>query len=235
MQVWLLSVIVILLCYRIVCCRRKEGFRPRLNPICRKQYRTVDRSKYLKIKHAEYALALNKAKSALDRLAIPFFLSSGTCLGYFREGKFIDHDYDIDLGIFAEDYTPLIKKFMEAEGFTHYRTLGHRDTGLELSFRLNESKLRHKTKIDIFLHYRNGGNISWYSYVHPEFNDRVHYRVSNFDIKPVFFMGMVVNAPFPTLKYIEQHYGPDWMIPKKPGKGPGRGYVYHKSPTSIVS
>ena len=40
-----------------------------------------------------------KTKKVFDRLKIPFFLSSGTCLGYFRENKFIDHDYDIDIRI----------------------------------------------------------------------------------------------------------------------------------------
>ena len=59
----------------------------------------------LQTKQEVYTELLKRASDVLDEMNISWFLSSGTCLGYFREGKFIDHDYDIDIGIFAEDYT----------------------------------------------------------------------------------------------------------------------------------
>ena len=92
---------------------------------------------------------------ALDGLNIPFFLSSGTCLGYFREKKFIEYDYDIDIGIFSTDYTHKIVKAMKKVGLKLYRTLGDLDGGLELSFFLPGTKLGRWAKVDIFLHYKD--------------------------------------------------------------------------------
>ena len=42
-------------------------------------------------------------KEALDTLGIPFHLDSGTALGAVREGTFIAHDPDIDVGVFQWD------------------------------------------------------------------------------------------------------------------------------------
>jgi hypothetical protein len=183
-----------------------------------------------------YTKIIKKTKRALTKLGIPMFLSSGTCLGYFREGKFIDYDYDIDVGIFAKHYTPKLIKEMEKEGFVHYRTLGNRKTGLELSFRLPKTVLGKYAKIDIFLHYfeldaKTGKKyITWSTYAAPKFKKKVKYRVPSFKIKEVKFSGLNVYAPYPTLQYIENHYGKDWMIPKRPFTE----YVYSKSPVSIV-
>ena len=139
------------------------------------------------IKQKVYKSILKKTKKALDRLKIPFFLSSGTCLGYFREGKFIDYDYDIDIGIFAKHYTKKIIDEMEKEELHLYRTLGNKDTGMELSFRLPGTSLGKYAKIDIFLHYPSEDGISWYSYAAPKFKKKIHYRVDRFRLKEVRF------------------------------------------------
>lgn len=197
----------------------------------------LNTSKIDKQKQKIYTDILKRTKKALDRLDIPMFLSSGTCLGYFREGKFIEHDYDIDVGIFAKDYDPKIVTEMKKEGLLLYRVLGDKKTGMELSFRLPKTILGRHAKIDIFLHYfelnkRTGKKyISWYTYRAPKFEEKVKYRVPMFGIKEVKFMGIKVYVPNPTINYIENHYGEDWMIPRKPFVD----YVYHKSPKSIVS
>jgi phosphorylcholine metabolism protein LicD len=160
-------------------------------------------------------------------------LSSGTCLGYFRENKFLDHDYDIDIGIFKEDYTPAIINKMAEKGLKLYRTLGSLETGLELSFRLNGTKIGKKAKIDIFLHYRYDDKIFWTSYMAPQFKKKIKYQVSNFVLKSVNFMDVIVNVPYPTVKYIREHYGQNWYIPIKT-KGQGGSYDYRSSPKSIV-
>ena len=186
-------------------------------------------------KQIVYTIILYKTKKALDRLNIPFFLSSGTCLGYYRENKFIDHDYDIDIGIFAEDYVDRIINEMKNEGLIIYRILGSVKGGLELSFKLNGTRLGNFAKIDIFLHYYetdedNNKKIYWITYS-PAHTGRkkIKYRVSAFDIKNVKFMGLNVNVPYPTKKYLEDHYGKDWNVVKK-----WKDYKYYKSPVSIV-
>jgi len=195
---------------------------------------TSNDPRIIKIKQDVYSLILKKTVRALKRLDIPVFLSSGTCLGYFREGKFIDYDYDIDVGIWATDYTPKIAYEMKKENLILYRVLGKPREGLELSFRMPNTPLGKHAKIDIFLHYKEkheeGNKVAWYTYASPAFVKKVKYRVSDFDIEKVKFAGTEVFVPSPTLKYIEEHYGEDWMIPKKPFTE----YTYHSSPKSIV-
>ena len=126
---------------------------------------------------------------------------------------------------------------MKKQGLILYRVLGNVKTGMELSFRLPSTILGKYAKIDIFLHYRekdkknNKKFISWYSYGPPKYSKKINYKVSAFKIKSVDFLGVTVFVPDPTIKYIEEHYGKDWMIPKKPFVD----YIYYKSPVSIVS
>ena len=195
---------------------------------------TSGHPKVIKVKQQVYSEMLKRTMKALGKLGIKCFLSSGTCLGYFREGKFIDYDYDIDVGIMASDYNPALVHELAKENINLYRILGNERDGLELSFRMPGTKLGRYAKIDIFLHYRenhNGQNmISWYTYAAPKYIKKVKYRVSAFDLRLVNFADTQVYVPNPTLKYIEEHYGKDWMIPKKPFTE----YTYHSSPTSIV-
>lgn len=191
----------------------------------------IDKNNYFNTKQKIYRDILLKTIKAFDRIGTKFFLSSGTCLGYFREGKFIDHDYDIDIGVFMEDYTPEIITSMEKEGLILYRVWGKLNNGMELSFYLPNTILGMQAKIDIFIHYNNIGKdntISWFTY--SPMKKKIQYRVKKFSLKKVKFLGLDVNVPYPTLDYIKEHYGVDWMIPKKPRYG----YSYYSSPKSIV-
>jgi hypothetical protein len=192
-------------------------------------------AKIIKEKHKVYSDILKRTFNVFNKLGIKGFLSSGTCLGYFREGKFIDYDYDIDVGIMEADYNPSIVKEMANQNLHLYRILGNVRDGLELSFRMLNTTLGRHAKIDIFLHYNevhDGKNmISWYTYASPTFTKKIKYRVSHFDLEKVNFSGTKVYVPSPTLRYVEEHYGKDWMVPKKPFSE----YIYHSSPTSIVT
>jgi len=199
------------------------------NPTIRETY-APNIAQKLTYRQRVYLEVLKRTKIALDSLSIPFFLSSGTCLGYFREKNFIKYDYDIDIGIFRENYTHKMVKAMKKVGLKLYRTLGELESGLELSFFLPGTKLGRWAKVDIFLHYKDQdkGTISWYSYS-PD-KKRIQYRVNAFDISVEKFLGVDVGVPSPTLDYIVQHYGSDWNIPKRPRKD----YLYYQDPLSIV-
>ena len=199
----------------------REGFE---DVSARQQY-------YYDVKQRVYTKMLSKISKIFKKLKIPIFLSSGTLLGYYRDNKFMDHDYDIDLGIFQEDYNDIIIDEMENNGFYLYRTLGNRETGLELSFYYKGTRIGKRAKVDIFLHYREpNGKIFWTSYEYPKFIKRLKYQVSDFKLKKVTFKEIEIYVPDPTLRYVEEHYGDDWMIPKIPFKT----YFYNKSPTSLV-
>ena len=189
---------------------------------------------FIRRKAHEFRKILIKTKEVLDSLEIPFFLSSGTLLGYYRENKFLDHDYDVDIGIFAKDYTPEIKTRMQDAGFDNYRNLGNPSDGYEMSFYLKDSHLKKIAKIDIFLHYKetvdNEDYMYWTSYEIPELKKKIKYRVPYFTIKEDTFYNVKVNVPEDTLKYIVNHYGEDWKTPKYLGVS----YDYRVSPASIV-
>jgi hypothetical protein len=178
---------------------------------------------------------LKKVVKICDKLKIQCFLSSGTCLGYYRENDFIDYDYDIDIGIPINQYKEEIINEMINEGFVHYRTLGDIENGLEESFRLPNTKLGPFAKVDIFPHYietdnKNNKYYTWYSYKSPEFIEKIKYRVPYFKLKKINFKGIDVCVPDPTEEYLINHYGNDWNIPKKAGID----YHYSTSPNSIV-
>ena len=51
-------------------------------------------------KQQKFRKTLEDMKSILDKNKIHFFLAFGTALGAHRENKFIEHDEDIDIGVF---------------------------------------------------------------------------------------------------------------------------------------
>jgi len=53
-------------------------------------------------------------KKTLNDVGITFFLTCGTCLGFVREGQFLEHDKDIDIGIFEDVDLEKLKKVLEA-------------------------------------------------------------------------------------------------------------------------
>lgn len=178
-------------------------------------------------KQTTYRQILLKTKETLDDLNIPFFLSSGTCLGYVRERDFMEHDYDIDVGIEEKDYKPEIINAMTRKGLYLYRVLGSIKTGMELSFYLPGFR----AKIDIFVHKDKGPKSCWFSY-NKEKDKKLQYCVTKFDRKKVDFLGMEVDIPAPVKKYLEEHYGMDWRIPKS--SGALGDYNYSSSPKSLV-
>ena len=197
--------------------------------------------KFIPLKAKIYGIILSKTAKVMKKLNIPFFLSSGTLLGYYREGKILDHDYDLDIGIFKEDYNLKLIKEMEEEGFNNYRNLGDISRGFEMSFYLPNTPIGVYAKIDIFVHNRevvNGNKkIYWASYRKPDYVERIKYRVSSFNIKPITFMGVNTYIPADTEKYLVEHYGKNWRTPlgnwieNKKNRGQ---YYYATSPTSIV-
>jgi hypothetical protein len=199
-------------------------------------YKIQNDTKLFKInmkKQIIYTKILNKTKKVLDELNIPFFLSSGTLLGFVRENKFLDHDYDIDIGIFKEDYNPEIINKMSEKGLKLYRILGDVKNGMELSFKMYGTEIGKYAKIDIFLHYKENDKIFWVTYSPPTYEKKIKYQVSKFILKSVRFMDIVVNVPYPTIKYIREHYGSKWFIPMK-SKGMGGQYDFRTTPKSIV-
>lgn len=59
---------------------------------------------------------LQQAKHVLDGLGLPFWLNSGSLLGYFRQCDIIAHSKDVDLGMFAADFDGRLVLALQAAG-----------------------------------------------------------------------------------------------------------------------
>ncbi|KAH9578911.1 LicD family [Trypanosoma melophagium] len=104
-------------------------------------------------------------RSVADAIQLPFFLACGTALGAHREGYFIPHDNDIDVGMFYEELKQIktnkeegdiqsavveLLSHMAMDGrFILFDICGEVEKGLELRF------LHHETRIalDVNVYY----------------------------------------------------------------------------------
>ncbi|XP_057577553.1 ribitol-5-phosphate transferase FKTN isoform X3 [Hippopotamus amphibius kiboko] len=101
---------------------------------------------------------LQLAAKTLKKLGVRFWLSSGTCLGWYRQCSIIPYSKDVDLGVFIQDYkSDIISAFQEA-GLPLKHKFGKVEDSLELSFQGKDD-----VKLDIFFFYEetdhmwNGG------------------------------------------------------------------------------
>ncbi|KAF0031796.1 hypothetical protein F2P81_016351 [Scophthalmus maximus] len=97
---------------------------------------------------------LHVAARTLALLDIPFWLSSGTCLGWFRQCGIISYSRDVDVGIFIRDFRWDIVAAFRNAGLSLKHKFGKVEDSLELSFVSDDVKL------DIFFFYEDG-DIVW--------------------------------------------------------------------------
>lgn len=165
-------------------------------------------SKQLRFKKTLFA-----AKSALDEAGIRFFLSSGTALGAWREGGFIEHTHDIDLGVHETDFNLGVKKILNKHGFTiiaEYRTL---DDGYQLTITHTDFDV----PLDMFLYYEEDEYV-WYA-THSRLCECMkrgfcRWKFKKFDLRPMNFLDEQFLVPHPTEQYLVDKYGADWETPQ---------------------
>lgn len=154
---------------------------------------------------------LLEAKIVLDELGVPFFLSNGTLLGFYRELDFIEHDPDIDLGVWIENFDDRIPQAMAVAGFDTYKAYGSldsRDAGFQYSF------YKRDIKVDIFF-YVNESDHCWmpvFKKRHGNYQMR-KYIFPLFLVDPTRWHGIKFWTPSPIHTYLEAQYGPDWQTP----------------------
>ncbi|AJD05850.1 hypothetical protein [Campylobacter lari] len=142
--------------------------------------------------------ALRDIKIIFDNIGVDFFLVSGTFLGCIREGNFLGHDYDIDIGIWSEDYDDEIKnKILEYGVFIQY----------DLNW-VGGLKLKHinGVKIDVFLHFKEHDKIYHQGEVARWYNTTLQLRKYN-------FMGDEYYGFKDFDRYLSENYG-NWKIKK---------------------
>lgn len=164
---------------------------------------------------------LSSAVNALDRLDVRFWLSSGTCLGWFRQCDIIPHSKDVDLGIWIKDYNPLILSAFETIGLRLKHRFGRIEDSFELSFRTDEDFV----KLDIFFFYEEK-DYMWNGGTQARTGKKFKYTFPTFTLCWTDFLELKVRIPCETESYVMANYGSDWHVPI-------REWNWKKSPPNV--
>ncbi len=144
-----------------------------------------------------------------------WYVVAGTFLGAHREGNFLAHDYDIDLGFNDGelDSAAMLRMLSQHSVFKlkkidYQIEIVKEDNGcyaLKLSPAMFKIIHKNGLNIDIFIHYRKGGFLWRGSIIHRWFNtayDLADYNLAGFD----------VSGPGNPELYLSESYG-DWETP----------------------
>jgi len=170
-------------------------------------------------KHSKFVLGqLNKV---FEELNISYWLVYGTLLGVYRDGKFIEHDDDIDVGLFLDDYSKDIRVVLQKYGFRLVREIliDNGEYGREETYNLEGididlfyfSKKENCFKVHDF---KNEDDKSWAKTIQDKGGLIVRERTfKKFDIIYINFLDSKYPIPNNTHKHLASVYGEDFMIP----------------------
>lgn len=100
---------------------------------------------------------LEEVNRVLSALSVAHWIDCGTLLGAMREGDFLVHDTDIDIGVQTDQHEAIARAMFRA-GFEKWMFFGTPEEGYEQSF------IRNGVKVDIFYFYDLGDEVwqgSW--------------------------------------------------------------------------
>ena len=129
-------------------------------------------------------------KKICDDLKIQSFLLMGTCLGFYRDGKYIQGDNDLDVGVICSK-----EKLIEL--FAKLRENGFRQAELwqNQGWELNQHFWKYGALLD----------------VHFQFLKDVEPFLKKFE--KFTYKGVEFDLPSPIEDYLAVEYPPNWRIP----------------------
>jgi GR25 family glycosyltransferase involved in LPS biosynthesis/mannosyltransferase OCH1-like enzyme len=169
--------------------------------------------KFITNKQIRFLKTLFDMDDILSKNFQQYFLACGTVLGVIRENKFIEHDEDIDLGVFASEYNQSVENEI-LKKFKLKHRLGDIQTGYEISFIHPETDV----SIDIFLHYKEKDYYwtpSFFGICDNAKNKMCRWKYKINSIEPIIFSNRILNIPSPIEEYLIDSYGKDWRISKQ--------------------
>jgi len=185
-------------------------------------YRTISKdSNYKKnrrfLKNATEIM--HRIDSIFNELGIDYWLEYGTLLGVIRENGFIKHDYDIDLGLFLDDYSEDIEKIFNKYGFkkAHKFSIDNGIYGLEEAYHFNG------VAVDLFYFIKKGNQMyshgfknedgkSWNQTVEDNGGlivREIYFPYSGF--RKVKFLGREYPVPYDSDSHLKAFYGERYM------------------------
>ena len=152
-----------------------------------------------------------EAHKILNSIGVKHWLTDGTLLGFYRDGKILPHDIDADFGVFIKDYKYEIVTAFEKKGWKHIYTFGRISVGFELTF---EKEGEH---LDLFFFYEEGDKYWHGAWANAGGKKRylIKYYYDKFDLKEADFLGEKFLIPADTEHYVETKYGKNWRTPVK--------------------
>lgn len=169
--------------------------------------------------NAKYLLRVSRI--VLNKLKVPFWISSGTLLGWYRQCDLIPHTTDVDIGIRIHDYRHDIIDEMEKNGLMLKDIYGKKDDSYSISF-VDSNHV----KLDIFFFY-DEDNYSWNGGTRAHDGAKFQFIFPKFTLCWTEFLGMKVRIPCETRSYIEANYGKDWKTPVKQ-------WIWYASPPNVI-
>lgn len=176
-------------------------------------------------------VAFIKAATTLEKMGLKWWAEAGTCLGIVREGDFIAHDLDIDLGLMSDaipKWVTIRDAFIE-QGFSLYREWTHGKQKIELSFKHGS------VKVDLFFFHVKKDR-AWHGAFGPDkdgrWGEHVEFLPHVFsarlfeNLETREFKGVKVHLPSPPEDYLVERYGRNWRTPYP-------GYRYWKDCAAI--
>lgn len=169
-------------------------------------------------------VALDKIYKIFKTNNVNIWFEYGTLLGAYREKGFIPYDYDIDLGMYSEDYTPELERELFDAGFSIKRMF-YKVENLHPSTKcLTEISLDYKgLQIDLFFYWKEKENRIGYVYtgvLGDSYAKKNIYAVRTSllpvaNIDEVDFLGIKFGMPSNTKDCLKKLYGDTFMTPLK--------------------
>mgnify|MGYP006282747293 CR=1 FL=1 len=143
---------------------------------------------------------------------VSFWITDGTLLGYYRENDFINHDHDMDIAVFIDDWKDEILVDLKRKEFKLLYIYGDKSCGLEYTL------LKNNIRTDIFFFYKENNyywHAAWDISKIKSFLNMIKYLYEPFKLKEIKFKNINLKIPENTEKYIIQKYGKNWKTPIK--------------------
>jgi hypothetical protein len=151
---------------------------------------------------------MDKGCSLLRKAGENFRITDGTALGIYRDGKFIDHDNDIDVDLLdCRNVFKLVLIFLY-HGFSIGRFVYSHNNVQQIVF-FDKSNI-----IFDIVFWRTAGSDAIENYSEPGFvrSQRKKYFVNKSEIN---FCGNTILLPGYIEEWLITRYGDDWSVPKK--------------------
>ena len=170
--------------------------------------------------HGNGVIMLRKYFEVCSERNVKAWLEYGTLLGAVRENSFISHDFDLDVGMYASDYTDDFHSLLVKEGFKKNQEFYLVNLQTNRKIITEVTYTYHSLSIDIFLSYpidEGYRAIYVYAYNNPEQITEIQakrFRVNKVEpLENVSINGVCFKSPQNPNILLSQIYGPDYLIP----------------------